>query len=131
MRSCFALRPPVVVDGLCKNGNVCEDGGTADRWSPLSIAIESGDDEAVERIIRADPDSIHRLDSSGLTPLGLAVDLVADSELQTGNTFPTSIAERLLSAGADPDQVGRSGTSPRELARHYRHERLVNLFSVK
>lgn len=114
---------------LCNNRSVTEKGGTAERWSPLSNAIEIGDGAEVERILRSDPGSVHRTDSSGLTPLGGAVDVVADSEQQTGEAYSTHIVERLLEAGADPDQEGRSGTSARELAKRYRHEKLLNIFS--
>ena len=81
----------------------------------------------VQRIILSDPDSIDHVDGTGLTPLGVAVDVVADGELQTGEAMSTEVVELLVGAGADPDHQASAGSSARQLARRYGHRPLLLL----
>jgi len=71
-------------------------------------------------------------DSSGWTPVHLAIDMEGDCGgqewVKSGRfPYPADMTELLLKHGADPNTKDNRGKTPLRLAKHYRHTVAVDL----
>lgn len=97
----------------------------------LVNAIGAEDLDAVRALTaQLPPSALDQVDDD-LTLLAYAVDVVADSYVQSGVEIELDIVETLLAAGADPDlSVGKRFLSARAVARRSGQERLIRLFDA-
>ena len=95
--------------------------------SEFRRAIEFSEIEKVREMLSRDPALATRA-YTNLTPLGHAVDVLADSLVQDSAELSTEVVELLLAAGADPDARVGSGSSAREYALTSEHSGLRVIF---
>lgn len=93
-------------------------------WTALHAAVENDQLEVVRKLVAAGS-NLEALDTSGWTPLCLAVDAEIDSSHQTGKPLSLQITTFLLEAGANPS--GDEKTSPLRIAQDYECEEAIQL----
>lgn len=89
-------------------GHGADVNATSGSWTPIHTACAFGNIEVVEVLVNSGAD-INRPDSSGKTPLHLAVMAADDRE---------DIVSVLLQHGADPSRTDQSGDTPLMLTTH-------------
>ena len=124
----------LVKDDFVKN--ILENGadpnliGKSYQWRPVSLAIEFEQLSILQLLIGAGA-AIKTNDSSGLTPLHLAVDLEADTAHQLHQIPVPTFSRCLLGAGADPEAKDLQGVSVFELAEQYSYSSFISLAQAK
>jgi hypothetical protein len=93
-------------------------------WTALHAAVENDHLDIVRELVAAGA-NLEALDTSGWTPLCLAVDAEIDGSHQTGKPLSLEITTLLLEAGANP--VGDAKTSPLGIAQDYECDEAVRL----
>ena len=100
-------------------------------WTALHFTVENNCIESAKWLLEkgADP---NQQDSSGWTPLLLAIDMEGDSGgqewVKSGKfPYPADMTELLLKHGANPNVPANSGRKPLELAKRYRHTLAVDM----
>jgi len=107
----------------------------AQGWTPLHMAVEHYLPDSVKFLLtnHADP---NKADSSGMTPLHLAVDIEADAASQQPPVagIPVSprveITQILLDFGADPSVANSQGETPLDWANRSGHKGAAELLSA-
>lgn len=85
-------------------------------WRPIHTAVEHRQLEVIRELVACGAD-INAKSENGMTPLHLAVDVVADSVEQVGLAGGLHVVSCLLDLGADPDIPDSAHQSPRDWAR--------------
>lgn len=100
-------------------------------WTALHFTVEHMMPDSAQWLLEngANP---NQKDSSGWTPLYLAIDAEGDystrSEIETGKYHaPVELTRLLLNHGADPNAVANDGSTPIALAKRYGHAQAVDL----
>jgi ankyrin repeat protein len=100
-------------------------------WTALHFTTEHMNLESAQWLLEkgANPNQI---DSTGWTPLHLAIDVEGDysthSRIETGKDHaPVELTRLLLMHGADPNAISSNGETPISIARRYRHAHAVDL----
>jgi ankyrin repeat protein len=100
---------------------------------PLGVAAELEYPHIAELLLAAGAD-INKPDGEGDTPLHLAVIGSIDGTIQTGGSYGdvrTDTIQFLLDRGADPEVRNDNGETPRDWARYYKCEKLMELLQAK
>ncbi|MFJ4889993.1 ankyrin repeat domain-containing protein [Streptomyces sp. NPDC088788] len=93
--------------------------------TPAHQAVESEDADLLTQLLAngLDPDEV----CHDMTLLAHAVDVESDGPLQQGTAMTVHLVELLLASGADPRLPGTDGQTPIGIARHYGHDKAVEL----
>jgi ankyrin repeat protein len=107
------------------------DGVDPERWTPLMIAAEHENFEAINILLSFGAD-INKSDNYGQTPLYIAVDISIDGTIQSGGKQgdePTETILYLLEHGADLDAKNHNGKTPLDLAQSYQSQKIIKFLS--